>query len=94
MKLTVYRLDERARWTIDFDSMKAAITPRTRAIVLISPHNPTGAVATQAEITALADLAVQHGLPIISDEVFSLFLFQQKHLPSARCRWISRSFLL
>jgi len=75
VKLTPYRLRERARWEIDFDVLEAAITPRTKAIVLISPHNPTGAVATEDEIQRLEEIAVRRGLAIISDEVFSSFIF-------------------
>jgi alanine-synthesizing transaminase len=80
-RLTTYRLSEGTRWEIDFDSLTAAITPQTRAIVLISPHNPTGAVATPDEVSTLASIAAERGLPIISDEVFSPFIFQKGPLP-------------
>jgi aspartate/methionine/tyrosine aminotransferase len=75
VKLTPYRLREKVRWEIDFDDLEAGITSRTKAIVLISPHNPTGSVATPEEVKQLADIAARHGLAIISDEVFSIFLF-------------------
>lgn len=51
------------------------ITPRTRAIFLNTPHNPTGAILTEAEITAIGDLALQHDLWIISDEVYEELIF-------------------
>jgi alanine-synthesizing transaminase len=81
IRLTSYRLRERQRWEIDFDDLTAAVTPKTKAIILISPHNPTGAVATEDEIKKLAALAAAKNLPIISDEVFSPFLFDRDCLP-------------
>ena len=78
--LTHYRLHERARWEIDFESLEAAITARTRAIIFISPHNPTGAVATPEEIKRLSSIASAKNLAIISDEVFSPFLFFEREL--------------
>lgn len=81
VRLTRYHLKATSRWEIDLDDLKRAITPKTKAIVLISPHNPTGAVATTSEIVALAGIASKHGLAIISDEVFDSFLFDMKRLP-------------
>jgi aspartate/methionine/tyrosine aminotransferase len=75
VRLTTYRLDETRGWAIDIDDLAAAITDRTRAIVLISPHNPTGAVATREAVEGLAAVARARGLPIIADEVFGEFLF-------------------
>ncbi len=80
--LRPYPLDPARAWGIDLDRLAAAITPATRAIVLISPHNPTGQVATAHEVAALAQLAATHALPIIADEVFGEFLFD--HAPLAR----------
>lgn len=71
-----YRLREDDRWEIDFDSFQAGLSPKTRAIVLISPHNPTGAVADRSEVAELARLASEHDLAIIADEVFSPFIFR------------------
>src|SRR5205814_6440870 len=51
------------------------------AIVLISPHNPTGMVASESELHGLAEIAARHNLPILSDEVFSEFLFSKDSLP-------------
>src|SRR6185295_15977785 len=68
-------------WAIDLNHLEDQITTRSRAIVLISPHNPTGMVATDSELRGLADIAARHNLPIISDEVFSEFLFGMETLP-------------
>src|SRR5262249_21932350 len=76
-----YRLDERRGWAIDLDHLEGQITSGTRAIVLISPHNPTGMVADQDQLRGLAEIAARHALPIISDEVFSEFLFESNSFP-------------
>ena len=57
------------------DTLKAAITPRSKALVLNSPSNPTGAVYTRAELMALAEVAVQHGLYIVSDEIYERMVY-------------------
>jgi alanine-synthesizing transaminase len=76
VRLTSYHLDESRAWRIDFDSLESAIGERTRAVVLISPHNPTGMVATREEADGLAALARRHDLAIIADEVFREFVFE------------------
>ncbi len=81
VRMVDYRLQEGARWAIDLDYLESQITPRTRAIILISPHNPTGAVADEAEVARLAEIAARRRLPILSDEVFSPFLFRHNRLP-------------
>jgi alanine-synthesizing transaminase len=62
-----YRLAYDGAWHVDLDSARAAATARTRAIVTVSPNNPTGSYLKTAELSALGDL----GLPIVSDEVFA-----------------------
>jgi alanine-synthesizing transaminase len=81
VQLRNYRLREDRGWSIDLNHLEDQITTRTRAIVLISPHNPTGMVAGDSDLRALAEIATRHGLPIISDEVFSEFLFGMESLP-------------
>jgi alanine-synthesizing transaminase len=81
VKLVPYRLDERRNWAIDIEQLDACVSTRTRALVLISPHNPTGHVASEEEVAGLADIASRHDLAIISDEVFSEFLIQRESLP-------------
>ena len=76
-----YRLDEKRGWAIDLDHLENQITTGTRAIVVISPHNPTGMVAGNDELRGLAEIAGRHALPIISDEVFSEFLFGLDSFP-------------
>jgi len=81
VKLIPYRLEETKDWTMDIDRLEAGISTRTRAIVLISPHNPTGHVASPDEISQPAEVALRHDLAIISDEVFSEFLLRDTALP-------------
>jgi N-succinyldiaminopimelate aminotransferase len=67
----------------DLDELRAAITSRTRLILLNSPHNPTGSVFTRAELTAIAELACTHDLLVISDEVYEHMVFDGEHVPVA-----------
>ena len=79
--LIPYPLDEERNWAIDLEKLENCISTRTRALVVISPHNPTGRVATSGELSALADLAQRHDLAILFDEVFSEFLLRPGILP-------------
>ncbi|MUL64357.1 aminotransferase [Mycobacterium sp. CBMA 234] len=72
-------------FAIDIDRLRAAITPQTRALILNSPHNPTGMVVTHDELTAIAALAIEHNLLVITDEVYEQLTFDgHQHLPLAR----------
>ena len=62
-------------WSLDLDRIGAAITPRTRALVVVSPSNPTGWTASQDELTALLALARRHALWIIADETYARFWY-------------------
>lgn len=71
-------------FAIDIDRLRAAITPATRALILNSPHNPTGMVASHDELTAIATLAVEHDLLVITDEVYEQLTFDgHQHRPLA-----------
>jgi N-succinyldiaminopimelate aminotransferase len=75
---------EDGRFGLDVDGLRAAVTPRTRAILVNSPHNPTGTVFTRAELEALAALCVEHDLIAITDEVYEHLVFDDaEHLPLA-----------
>ena len=62
-------------WALDMARLAAAVTPRTRAIVINSPSNPTGWTASREEQQGVLDLARQHGLWIIADEIYGRFVF-------------------
>jgi N-succinyldiaminopimelate aminotransferase len=67
----------------DLDALAAAVTPRTRLILLNTPHNPTGVVLTPAELTAVAELACSRDLLVVTDEVYEHLVFEGEHVPIA-----------
>jgi N-succinyldiaminopimelate aminotransferase len=68
----------------DLDELRAAVTPRTRFVLLNSPHNPTGTVLDRDELLAIAGLAVEHDLVVITDEVYEHLVFDDhEHVPMA-----------
>lgn len=69
VRLVPYSLAYDGVWHIDFESLRRALGPRSRAIVLVNPNNPTGSYVKRAELAELATL----GLPLIADEVFARF---------------------
>jgi aspartate/methionine/tyrosine aminotransferase len=62
-------------WSLDLDRLAAAVTPRTRALFVVSPSNPTGWTATRADLIALLGLARQHDLWVIADETYARFWY-------------------
>jgi N-succinyldiaminopimelate aminotransferase len=65
----------------DIDALRAAITSRTRLILLNTPHNPTGVVFTPDELAQIAELACSHDLLVVSDEVYEHMVYEGSHLP-------------
>ena len=70
-------------WRFDAQQLAAAITPRTRVLLLNSPHNPTGRVLDRAELEQIAAACVEHDLIAISDEVYEHLVFEGEHVPLA-----------
>lgn len=69
---------------LDLSELRAAVTPRTRAVLLNSPHNPTGTVLDAEELRAIADVAIEHDLVVITDEVYEHLTFDGvAHIPIA-----------
>jgi aminotransferase len=66
---------EEEGFALDFNAIKKAITPKTKAIICCSPNNPTGTVFSEKELRELASLALQHNLMIITDEAYEYFVF-------------------
>jgi len=81
VRMVPYTMEESRGWAINLENLEACISTKTRALILISPHNPTGHVASAEEISTLSDIAERHDLTIISDEVFSEFLLEDRTLP-------------
>jgi len=72
-----YRCDETADWFPDIDDIKSKITPRTRAIVIINPNNPTGALYPVELLQQIVELARQHQLIIYADEIYDKTLYDE-----------------
>jgi N-succinyldiaminopimelate aminotransferase len=69
---------------VDVDALRAAVTPRTRMLLINAPHNPTGMVLTDAERSAIRDVAVEHDLVVVADEVYEHLVFDDiAHVPLA-----------
>lgn len=77
--VTLYAPD----YAIDLDALRRAITPRTRMLLLNTPHNPTGKVFTRSELEALAALAIEHDLLVMADECYEHLVFDGLHIPIA-----------
>lgn len=77
-------VDEGASFRLDLDELRAAVTDRTRLLLINTPHNPTGTVLTREELTAIAELAVERDLLVVTDEVYEHLVFDDaEHLPLA-----------
>ncbi|WP_328398464.1 pyridoxal phosphate-dependent aminotransferase [Streptomyces sp. NBC_00390] len=68
---------------LDLDELRDAVSDRTRLILLNTPHNPTGTVLTPAELAAIAELAVERDLLVVTDEVYEHLVFDGEHVPLA-----------
>ena len=68
---------------LDLDVLEAAITPRTKALVINSPHNPTGGVLTRSDLERIAELATRHDFLVISDEIYSRNIYDAEFLSIA-----------
>ncbi len=81
-KAVHYLCDEQSDWYPDLDDIRSKITDRTKAIVIINPNNPTGAVYPQEILEQIVDLAREHKLVILSDEIYDKILYDDiKHVP-------------
>jgi N-succinyldiaminopimelate aminotransferase len=69
--------------SLDVDAVAAAVTPRTRLLLLNTPHNPTGLVVGDDDLNALARLCVEHDLLAVTDEVYEHLVYDERHVPLA-----------
>ncbi len=81
-KPVYYICDERADWFPDCADLESKITDRTRAIVLINPNNPTGALYSKELLLKVAEIARRHSLPIFSDEIYDRLILDEKEFHS------------
>ncbi len=79
-----YLCDEESDWNPDIEDMTKKISPKTKAIVIINPNNPTGAVYEKDILQKIVNLALKHNLIIFSDEIYDKILYDEaKHIPVA-----------
>jgi aminotransferase len=62
-------------WSMDADALRAAVTPKTRAILLNTPGNPSGKIFTRAELEVIAEVCIEHDLFLITDEIYEYFVY-------------------
>lgn len=79
-KVLSYQLDESRGWAIDTDELERLVTPRTRAVVICNPNNPTGALATKENLLAVLAFARRHELAVLSDEIYDKLIFDDAHV--------------
>jgi N-succinyldiaminopimelate aminotransferase len=78
------RPDVAGRFALDIEELASAVGPRTRLLILNTPHNPTGTVLTRAELRGIADIAIANDLVVITDEVYEYLVYDDAvHLPLA-----------
>lgn len=70
-------------FAVDETSLRAAFSPRTKLVLLNTPHNPTGRVFTRAELELIASLAIEHDAYVVADEVYEHLVYDGEHLPIA-----------
>jgi aspartate/methionine/tyrosine aminotransferase len=70
-------------WSIEPDELRAAFGPRTRGIVVNSPHNPTGKVFSRSELQLIADLCIEHHVIAFTDDIYEHLVFDGEHVPLA-----------
>jgi len=77
-----YELEYHAKWSVDVASLERGFTARTRAVLLVSPNNPTGQFIDPSEMAAIAELCREHDAAVISDEVFADYALASPGAPS------------
>jgi N-succinyldiaminopimelate aminotransferase len=83
-RTTVPLVPDGLGFALDLDALGRAVTPRTKALIVNSPHNPTGMVLTEPELRAIAEIAVDADLLVITDEVYEHLVFDDaRHIPLA-----------
>ncbi len=79
-----YVCDEQNGWQPDLEDIRSKVTPRTKAIVVINPNNPTGAVYSREVLEGIAEIAREHSLLLLADEIYDRILFDEaRHIPLA-----------
>ena len=87
-------LREENDFRLDPDELRAAVTPRTRMIIINSPHNPTGGILTKEDLEAIAAMAQEHDLWVLSDEIYSRIIYSGEHMSIASLPGMKRRTIL
>jgi aminotransferase len=82
-RATTTRMGPTDSWSIDLDELRAAFNDKTRAIVINTPHNPTGKVYSQAELEVIAELCIRHDAIAITDEIYENLVYRGRHVSMA-----------
>lgn len=82
-KPVTYQTVEENGWQPNIDDLRRKITKKTRAIVIINPNNPCGALYEEKAVKQIIDLAAEHDLPIVSDEIYDQIVFEKKFVSTA-----------
>jgi aspartate/methionine/tyrosine aminotransferase len=83
-KTVSYRQMEEEDWKPDVDMIRKRISDRTKAIVVINPNNPTSAVYDEKTIREIGNIAAEHGIPMVSDEIYDKLVFEGKFFSASR----------
>jgi len=94
-KLVPLPMREELDFCFDIDEFKSKVTSRTRLIIVNSPHNPTGSVLTKEDIQAIADVARERGIVVLSDEIYERFIYEGQALSiTSLPRMLERTIML
>ena len=80
---TPYRCIEQESWQPDVEDIRKKLSNKTKGIVIINPNNPTGALYSKNKVKEIIDIAGEHGLPVISDEIYDDMVFDEKQIATA-----------
>jgi aspartate/methionine/tyrosine aminotransferase len=75
-----YEHDEDNEWKPNIDDLRKKVTDKTQAIVLVSPNNPTGVVYTRKDVKEIIDIAGEHDIPILSDEIYDQIVYEKEYV--------------
>jgi alanine-synthesizing transaminase len=78
VRVTPYPLEYHGTWSVDLQGLDAALTPRTRAVLVVAPNNPTGSILTRGDLEAVAERCAARGLALVGDEVFADYLIDPR----------------
>jgi len=81
-----YRTIEEENWSPDIEDIQKKITEKTKAILLINPNNPTGALYSKKTIDIIGDIAAEHDIALLSDEIYDAMVYEDPHYSSLRLK--------